>query len=76
MTTVNYYIENLSTGKTLQLDGSWEQFVPNSSYVNGNSQTISVQCLSKDFSDWNSALTHIGTLPNGEYRIFSRIVKS
>lgn len=83
MTTVNYYIENLLNGEVLQLatePTQWKQFEPAHSYQkpleSGGTQTVNVSCTARPFVDYASALSHIDTLPNGEYRIFSRIVKS
>ena len=61
-TTEKFFIEKLEDGTTLNTDGSWELFTPSTA--------------SKSFSDRDSALTHVDTLDNGDYRIFSRIVKS
>lgn len=83
MKTVNYYIEDLTNGKCLQLateTESWKQFQAASTYQKpvegGGTQTVTITCTARPFSDYNSALAHIDNLPNGEYRIFSRIVKS
>jgi len=62
MTTVNYYIEDLATGFVVMNSGENKQF------------TKDVDA--KEFSSYEDALSHIDTLVNGDYRIFSRIVKS
>ena len=62
MTTINYYIEDLATGLVVVNSGEMVPFIPG--------------CNAKVFSSYETALTHIDTLPNAEYRIFSRIVKS
>lgn len=62
MTTVNYYIEDLATGLVVMNVGEMEAFTPG--------------CDAKVFSSYEDALVHIDSLANGEYRIFSRIVKA
>lgn len=62
MTTVNYYIEDLATGLVVMNVGEMAQFTPDID--------------AKKFASYEDALTHIDTLANGEYRIFSRIVKA
>jgi len=79
MTTTKYYIEDLATGKCLQNAGepeTWKQFEPAFTYLDNEGQTINVANTAKSFTDYNSALGHIDTLTSGEYRIFTRIVKS
>jgi len=83
MVTTKYYIEDLATGKCLQLateTESWKQFQAATTYQKpvegGGTQTVTITCTARPFSDYNSALEHIDNLPNAEYRIFSRIVKS
>jgi len=83
MKTVNYYIEDLTTGKCLQLateTESWQQFQATTTYQKpvegGGTQTVTITRTARSFSDYNSALAHIDNLPNGEYKIFSWIVKS
>lgn len=60
--TEKYYIEKLSDGTTLNTDGTWEAFTPNTS--------------ARSFSSRSLAFDHVDTLSNDEYRIYSRIVKS
>ena len=62
MTTVNYYIEDLATGLVVMRIGEMKQFTSSED--------------AKVFTSYDAALTHIGTLANGDYRIFSRIVKA
>lgn len=62
MTTINYYIEDLATGLVVMNAGEMKQFIGD-----GNE---------KSFTSYDDALAHIDTLVNGNYRIFSRIVKS
>ena len=62
MTTVNYYIEDLATGLVVMNDGSMMAFTP--------------EADSKIFGSNQVALEYVDTLSAGEYRIFSRIVKS
>ena len=62
MTTINYYIEDLATGLVVMNVGEMMAFTPD--------------CDAKKFSSYEDALAHIESLANGEYRIFSRIVKS
>jgi hypothetical protein len=62
MTTVNYYIEDLATGLVVMNSGENKQFTK--------------EADSKLFNSYEDALSHIDTLPNGDYRIFSRITKS
>lgn len=62
MTTINYYIEDLATGLVVMNAGEMVQFVPG--------------CDAKTFTSYEDAISHIDTLANGDYRIFSRIVKS
>ena len=62
MTTVNYYIEDLATGLVVMNDGQMVAFTP--------------EADAKAFSLHELALDYIDALPTGEYRIFSRIVKS
>ena len=69
-TTTKYYIENLYDATCLQNVGeskTWKQFEPG---------TNDAACTAREFSSYEGALSHIDTLPNGEYRIFSRITKS
>lgn len=61
-TTEKFFIEKLEDGTTLNTDGSWELFTPDTS--------------SRSFTDRASAVTHIDNLDNGDYRVFSRITKS
>jgi hypothetical protein len=70
MVTTKYYIEDLATGKCLQSVGeaeTWKQFEPT---------TNNATCTAREFANEATALSHIDTLPNGEYKIFTRIVKS
>lgn len=62
MTTINYYIEDLSTGLVVMNAGEMKQYIPG--------------CDAKKFTSYEDATSHIDTLANGEYRVFSRIVKS
>lgn len=62
MTTVNYYIEDLATGLVVMNVGEMQAF------------TKDVDA--KAFAAYDDALAHIDTLATGDYRIFSRIVKS
>lgn len=62
MTTVNYYIEDLATGLVVMNDGQMLAFTP--------------EADAKVFGSHQQALEFVDTLPAGEYRIFSRIVKS
>lgn len=55
---------------TVYYIGANSKFLQNDGTFGANSVNT------KTFSDYNSALTHIDTLPNGEYRIFSHIVKT
>lgn len=62
MTTVNYYIEDLATGLVVMNDGQMLPYLPESD--------------AKVFGSHQHALEYIDILVEGEYRIFSRIVKS
>ena len=62
MTTVNYYIEDLATGLVVMNVGEMMAFTPDAD--------------SKVFGSNQQALEYVDLLPAGEYRIFSRIVKS
>lgn len=62
MITVNYYIEDLATGLVVMNDGQMMAFTSAED--------------AKAFSLHELALDYIDTLPAGEYRIFSRIVKA
>jgi hypothetical protein len=62
MTTVNYYIEDLATGSAVMNDGQMVRYTPESD--------------AKVFDSYQHALEFVDTLSAGEYRIFSRIVKS
>lgn len=62
MVTINYYIEDLEFGVVLLNDSSWEQYSDDNDHMSFTSQADAVQ--------------HIDTLPNGAYRVFSRIIKS
>ena len=62
MTTVNYYIEDLTTGEAVMGDGSMVRFTP--------------EADAKVFGSYQHALEYVDLLPAGEYRIFSRIVKA
>ena len=61
MTTVNYYIEDLATGLVVMNDGQMVPYTPDAD--------------AKIFGSYQHALEFVDTLPAGEYRIFSRIVK-
>lgn len=61
-TTEKYYIEELESGDSLNTDGTWSRFLPGGS--------------ARSFSDKSSAVSHIDTLANGEYRVFLRIAKT
>lgn len=79
MVTTKYYIEDLATGKCLQSIGeadAWKQFEPASTYTDANGQTVNILNTAREFANEAAALSHIDTLPNGEYKIFTRIVKS
>ena len=68
--TTKYYIENLYDATCLQNVGeseTWKQFEPG---------TNDAECTAREFVNESAALSHIDTLPNGEYKIFTRIVKS
>lgn len=62
MTTVNYYIEDLTTGLVVMNVGDMLAFTPG--------------CDAKAFDSNQQALEYVDVLSIGEYRIFSRIVKS
>jgi hypothetical protein len=62
MVTVNYYIEDLATGLVVMNSGEMVAYTP--------------EADSKVFGSHQHALEYIDLLPAGEYRIFSRIVKS
>lgn len=61
-TTENYYIQDIVTSDTLLDDGTWARDDDASN--------------AKTFSDRSSAVTHIDTLSNGTYRVYSRIAKT
>lgn len=62
MVSVKYYIENVEFGTVLLEDGDWDQF--------------SDQANAEDFPSFEDATQHIqDVLPEGVYRIFSRITK-
>ena len=62
MVTTNYYIENIADGTVLMNDGTWEL------YLDENDHEL--------FSSQEDAYAHIDLLPEGIYRIFSRVIKS
>lgn len=62
MVTVKYYIEDLELGVVLLNNSNWEQYSDTNDHMS--------------FTSYDDALTHIDTLPNGSYRVFSRITKS
>jgi len=62
MIVTKYYIEDLTTGRVVTNTGTWIQ------YTTG--------CDAKSFEADTDAISFIDTLTTGEYRIFSRIVKS
>lgn len=72
MTTVNYYIEDLATGLVVMENGEMLPFIPGG-HFNENEELITVP---KVFGLHELALDHIDALPEGEYRIFSRIAKT
>lgn len=61
-TTEKYYIQDIVTSDILLDDGTWSRDDDAS-----NART---------FSDRSSAVTHIDTLDNGTYRVYSRIAKT
>lgn len=72
MTTVNYYIEDLATGLVVMENGQMLPFLPEG-HFDENEELITI---AKTFGSHQHALEFVDTLPAGEYRIFSRIVKA
>lgn len=62
MVTTNYYIENIADGTVLMNDGTWELYLEENDH--------------ESFPSQEDAYAHIDLLPEGIYRIFSRVIKS